>query len=51
MHYLQWVKRIYPRKTLFSQVQCQIEQAEIQLSEPNMVTWCLKLRTVELTEN
>lgn len=28
MDYLQWVNWIYPRKPLFNQVQCQMEQAE-----------------------
>jgi len=53
--YLLWVKRIYSSITLSNQVQCQIEQAEVQVeiqsSELNMVTRCLKLQTAELTEN
>lgn len=45
MHYLQWMKYIYPRKTLSNQLQCQCLQCqqqaelqdEIQSSELNMV--------------
>lgn len=54
-HYLQWVKHIYPTKTISNQIQRQIEQAElqeeIQSSKPNVVTWCLKLQAAELTKN